>query len=139
MTVKHKPTNRPSSESKRSSSLGQQTPHSSWMPKVHHRAHNSPPLVPTLRKTNPANALPFLKNLFNVIHHSHLGLPSRHFPPYFEGKSWVTTTSKRIFEKRDGGKGGGLNRSGSGYWQMVGSCECGNEHSGFIQCGEFLY
>ena len=34
--------------------------------------------------------------------------------------------------------GRGLDRSGSGYGQMTGSCECGNEPSGSIKCGEFL-
>jgi hypothetical protein len=32
----------------------------------------------------------------------------------------------------------GLNCSGSEQGQMVGYCECGNEHSGSIKCGEFL-
>jgi hypothetical protein len=27
---------------------------------------------------------------------------------------------------------------GSGYGQLVGTCECGNEPSGSIKCGEFL-
>ena len=32
----------------------------------------------------------------------------------------------------------GLDRSGSGQGQVAGTCECGNEPSGSIQCGEFL-
>ena len=32
----------------------------------------------------------------------------------------------------------GLDWSGSGEGQVVGSCEYGNEHSGSIKCGEFL-
>ena len=32
----------------------------------------------------------------------------------------------------------GLDWSVSGHRQVVGSCECGNDPSGFIQCGEFL-
>jgi len=32
----------------------------------------------------------------------------------------------------------GLDRSGSEYGQVVGSCECGNEPTGSIKCGEFL-
>ena len=32
----------------------------------------------------------------------------------------------------------GLDRAGSGYGQVAGSCEYGNELSGFIICGEFL-
>jgi len=34
--------------------------------------------------------------------------------------------------------GHGLGRLGSGYGQMAGACECGNEFSGFIIYGEFL-
>jgi hypothetical protein len=32
----------------------------------------------------------------------------------------------------------GLDCSGSGQGQAEGSCQCGNEPSGFIKCGEFL-
>jgi hypothetical protein len=32
----------------------------------------------------------------------------------------------------------GLDSSGSGYGQVAGSCECGNEPSASIKCGEFL-
>jgi hypothetical protein len=31
-----------------------------------------------------------------------------------------------------------LDWAGSGYGQMAGACECGNEPSGSIKCGEFL-
>jgi hypothetical protein len=30
-----------------------------------------------------------------------------------------------------------LDRAGSGLGQVVGACECGNETSGSIKCGEF--
>jgi hypothetical protein len=43
---------------------------------------------------------------------------------------------KSIFEKRDGGHG--LHRSGSRYREVAGCCECDNEPSGSIKCGEFL-
>jgi len=33
----------------------------------------------------------------------------------------------------------GLGQSGSGEGQLVGTCECGNEHLGSIKCREFLY
>jgi len=33
----------------------------------------------------------------------------------------------------------GLDRSGSGQGQVAGTCECSNERSGSIKCGEFLY
>jgi len=32
----------------------------------------------------------------------------------------------------------GLDLSGSGQGQVAGTCECGNESSGSIKCGEFL-
>jgi len=32
----------------------------------------------------------------------------------------------------------GLNISGSRYGQMADACECGNEPSGCIKCGDFL-
>jgi hypothetical protein len=35
-------------------------------------------------------------------------------------------------------RGHGLDRSGSGYGQVAGSCEFGNEPLGLIMCGEFL-
>ena len=40
-----------------------------WKPKVHRRAHNSPPLVPILRKVNPVHGLPsyFFSNRCNII------------------------------------------------------------------------
>ena len=37
-----------------------------------------------------------------------------------------------------GCEGYGLDRAGSGYGQGAGTCECGNEPSGSIKCGEFL-
>jgi hypothetical protein len=39
---------------------------------------------------------------------------------------------------REVGWGHGLDQSGSGYGQVAGSCECGDEHSGSVKCGEFL-
>ena len=44
---------------------------------------------------------------------------------------------KWIFEKWDGG-GHGLDRSVYGYGQVAGCCECGNEPTEFVKCGEFL-
>ena len=34
--------------------------------------------------------------------------------------------------------GYGLGRAGSGKGQVAGTCDCGNEPSGSIKCGEFL-
>ena len=31
-----------------------------------------------------------------------------------------------------------LDRAGSGYGQMAGTCECGNESPDSIKCGEFV-
>jgi hypothetical protein len=39
---------------------------------------------------------------------------------------------------RSGMWGYGLDPAGSGYGQAMGTCECGNELSGSIKCGEFL-
>jgi len=41
-----------------------------------------------------------------------------------------------IFRKWDVGYG--MNRAGSGWGQVAGTCVCGNEPSGFIKCGKFL-
>ena len=35
--------------------------------------------------------------------------------------------------------GCGRNRAGSGKGQVEGACECGNDSSGSIKCGEFLH
>ena len=48
----------------------------------------------------------------------------------------VTIMLRWIFRKRDVGVR--LDRSGSGLGQVAGTCECGNELSGSIKCGEFL-
>jgi len=34
--------------------------------------------------------------------------------------------------------GYGLDRAGLGWGQVLGTCDCGNEPSGSIKCGEFL-
>jgi hypothetical protein len=41
-------------------------------------------------------------------------------------------------EKWDGGGGHELDHCGSGYGQVAGCCECGDEPSGSIKCGKFL-
>ena len=40
--------------------------------------------------------------------------------------------------QEEGCWGHGLDRSESGWGQVAGACECGNEPSGSIKCGEFL-
>jgi hypothetical protein len=42
-----------------------------------------------------------------------------------------------IFRKWDVGHG--LDRAGSGWGQVTGNCECGNEPSDSVKCGEFLH
>jgi hypothetical protein len=39
---------------------------------------------------------------------------------------------------RDVGWGNDLDLSGSGWGQVASCCECGNEPSGFVKCGEFI-
>ena len=34
--------------------------------------------------------------------------------------------------------GYGTDRAGSGQGQVAGTCDCGNETSGSVKCGEFL-
>jgi hypothetical protein len=48
----------------------------------------------------------------------------------------VVIILKWMLEKWDAGHG--LDRSCSGYGQVVGFCESGDERSGSIKCGEFL-
>jgi hypothetical protein len=43
---------------------------------------------------------------------------------------------KWAFEKWDGGHG--LDQRGSKQGQVTSSCECGNDSSDYIKCGEFL-
>jgi hypothetical protein len=51
------------------------------------------------------------------------------------GLDW-TIILKSIVKKWD--EGYELDCSGSGSEQVEGTCECGNEPSGYIKCGEFL-
>jgi hypothetical protein len=44
--------------------------------------------------------------------------------------------SRWVFRKWDIGHG--MNTCASGYGQVAGTCECGNEPLCFIKCGEFL-
>jgi hypothetical protein len=51
-------------------------------------------------------------------------------------RRWENNIKMDLHEVGCGGYG--LNRAGSGYGQVTGCCECGNEPSGSIKCGEFL-
>ena len=56
-----------------------------------------------------------------------LGRPRRRWEDYIK------------MDLQEVGCGGcGLDRTDSGYGQVSGTCECGNESSGSIKCGEFL-
>jgi hypothetical protein len=66
-------------------------------------------------------------------------------PDEFPPKSFLFERPRRRWEDnikvdiREIGWGGHrLNPSGSGYGQVPGCCEYGDESSGFIKCGEFL-
>jgi hypothetical protein len=47
------------------------------------------------------------------------------------GKYWDESSGSVMW-------GYGQEWAGSGWRQMAGNCECGNEPSGFIKCWEFL-
>jgi len=52
--------------------------------------------------------------------------------PFVDGRTilkWIFRSGMWVY---------GLDRAGSGYGQLEGTCECGNEPSGCIKCGEFL-
>jgi hypothetical protein len=60
-----------------------------------------------------------------------------------EGKRPLGRPSRRWednikMDLQDVGWGYGLDRAGSGQGQVAGTCECGDELSGSIKCGEFL-
>jgi len=61
-----------------------------------------------------------------------------------EGKRPLARVRCRWEENYDGSSGSGvegghkLYGAGSGWGQMAGCCECGNEPPGSIECGEFL-
>jgi hypothetical protein len=50
--------------------------------------------------------------------------------------NYIFFSMEKIFRRWDVGYG--LDRAGSGWGQVTGNFEYGNEHSGSIKCGEFL-
>jgi hypothetical protein len=58
-----------------------------WNPKVHHRVHKSPPLVPILSQIDPVHISSHpisLRSILILSTHLRLGLPSGLFYPYWE-------------------------------------------------------
>ena len=51
-------------------------------------------------------------------------------------RRWENNVKMDLQEVGCGGYG--LDRADSGYGQVAGTCECGNESSGSVKCGEFL-
>ena len=64
-----------------------------------------------------------------------VGKPEGRRPPGRPGRRWKDNIKMDL---REVGWGHRLNRSGSGYGQMTGSCKCSNEVSGYMKCREFL-
>ena len=65
-----------------------------------------------------------------------VGKPEVNRPLGRPGLRWEDNIKMDLQEVGCGGYG--LDRAGSGYGKVAVSCECGNEHSGSIKCGEFL-
>ena len=64
-----------------------------------------------------------------------VGIPEGRRPVGRPRHRWEDNTRMDI---RKAGSGHGVDRSGSGCGQVAGCCECGNELSSSIKCGEFL-
>jgi hypothetical protein len=66
-----------------------------------------------------------------------MGQPERQRPLGRHTCRWEDNIKMDLQEVGCGGHG--LDRSGSGWEQVVGTCECGNKPSGSIKCREFDY
>ena len=72
------------------------------------------------------------KGVYRVL----VGKPDGKRPLGIPRSKWEDNIKMDIQEVGCGGYG--LDRAGSGKGQVAGTCECGNELSGFIKCGDFL-
>jgi len=64
-----------------------------------------------------------------------VGKPRERRPPERPRRIWEDNIKMDLL---DVGRGHGLARPGPGKGQVSGSCECGNEPSSSIKCGEFF-
>jgi hypothetical protein len=72
----------------------QELPSILWNPKVHHRVHKSPPVVPILSQINPVYTIPsylskILRSILILSTHLRLGLPSDPLPSGFPTNNYV--------------------------------------------------
>jgi hypothetical protein len=73
-------------------SAWQKSPGLLWNQKVHHRIHNSPPLVPILRQVSPVHTIPpyFFQNHFNII------LPPMSMPFRWSSYALLISPSQKV-------------------------------------------
>ena len=67
-----------------------------------------------------------------------LANPEGKRPPGITRHRWEDNISMGLQEVGSGKWGYELDRAGSGWGQLAGTCDYGNELSGSIKCGEFL-
>jgi hypothetical protein len=75
-----------------------------------------------------------VRGAYNIL----IGRPEWRRPLGRPRRGWENNIKMDVREIGFWGCGFGLDSLGSGYGQVAGSCEHGNEPSGSIKCGEFL-